>query len=275
MSFLSNKARENVTLARYADPAEVAGYVASHDGWGPAARYFRSRLYVVDEVLRERAGGELLDVGCGPGMFVKELIDTRAGDFTITACDLSPAMTAAAAAQAGLSDVVRVLEASIEDMPFDDRDFDVVVALGVLEYVDVDKSLHEIARVLRDDGLLVLTMLNPFSPYRIFEWFVYWPALRLLGRVERLLRGPLGQRHGALKSGIHAMPPGRLRRLMRAEGLVVTDLVYYDVTPLVPPFDGVVRRWTKRWRDRPETTVGDGGVRRLLGTGYLVTARRA
>jgi ubiquinone/menaquinone biosynthesis C-methylase UbiE len=264
---------DNVTVSRYADPSEVSSYVSDHDGWGPTARYRQSRVHVVEQVLRTQSGGDLLDVGCGPGEMVVRLLGTREDDFRITACDRSPAMIDAVAGRVDKPGVIRLSVANIEELPFEAGEFDVVLAMGVLEYVGVRHALHEISRVVRDDGLVMLTMLNPLSPYRIFEWCVYWPALRLLGQVEGLLRVPAGQRHGVAKSGIRAMRPGRLRRLMRNEGLSPQSLVYYDVTALLPPFDKVIRRWTTHWRSNLETTVGTG-IRGRLGTGYLLTARR-
>jgi ubiquinone/menaquinone biosynthesis C-methylase UbiE len=205
---------------------------------------------------------------------VMRLRGTREDDFRITACDRSPAMIDAVAERVDEPSEIRLSVANIEELPFEAGEFDVVLAMGVLEYVEVRHALHEISRVVRDDGLVVLTMLNPSSPYRVFEWCVYWPALRLLGRVEGLLRVPAEQRHGVARSGIRAMSPGRLRRLMRSEGLLPQSLLYYDVTALLPPFDKVIRRWTTRWRRNLEATVGTG-IRGRLGTGYLLTARRA
>lgn len=252
----------------------MSGYAAAHERWGPPARYFRSRLHVVDDVLRQCRGGDLLDVGCGPGMLVRHLLDSRPGDFRITACDRSPAMIAAAGQRTGQRRDLRLSVARIEDLPFPDASFDIVLATGVLEYVDVRQALDELARVTRPDGLVVLTMLNPLSPYRAFEWFAYWPALRMLGRIERLLGVRPDRRHGACRSGIRALTSQRLSRALTETRLQPADVVFYDITPLVPPLDKVVRRWTRRWRTRPETTVSRGR-RRWLGTGYLVAARRA
>ncbi len=262
--------RDDIVGAQYEDAAAAAGYAAAHEGWGPSARYFRSRLHVVDELLHACPSGRLLDVGCGPGVLVRHLLDTRPGDFRITACDRSQAMIDAVAELSNHTDDVELTVARAEDMPFPDENFDVVVALGVLEYTETRRALREIARVVRPGGLVVVTMLNPLSPYRLFEWCVYWPALRLLGRIERLLGTG---RHGAPPSGIRAAPPAHLRHMLRATGLHPEDTVYYDVTPLVPPLDRLVRRWSRRWRDHPERTVSRGALK-WLGTAYLVTARR-
>lgn len=266
--------RRQGAASQFAAPADVASYVASGQGWGPSARFFKSRLHVVDRVLPAHAGGSLLDVGCGPGPLVTHLLKTRQGDFRITACDRSRAMVDAVAEQVADADDVRLAVGDVEDMPFEDGEFDVVAALGVLEYVNIDRALREIARVVDRDGLVVVTMLNPLSPYRIFQWFVHWPAVRVLGQIERSLRIPVGRRHAARRTGIHAVSARRLRGLLRTAGLQPADPVYYDVTPLLPPFDKVVRRWTTQWRGDLDVTVGRG-LSQWLGTGYLVTARRA
>ena len=77
-----------------------------------------------------------------------------------------------------------LLVGGIEEMPLCDNSFDIVLAMGVLEYTEVPAALQEIHRVLRPDGRVLATMLNPASPYRFVEWHVYSPLVRLLGRVE-------------------------------------------------------------------------------------------
>jgi ubiquinone/menaquinone biosynthesis C-methylase UbiE len=256
------------------DAADAAGYAAGYEGWGPSARYFHSRLYAVEEALRDCPGGTLLDAGCGPGMMVRRLLDTRPGDFRITACDWSKAMINEVEARTTATEDVDLAVTYVEDMPFDDKSFDVVLAMGVLEYADALTALRELARVTRPGGLVVATMLNPLSPYRLFEWGVFWPALRLLGRMERLVGVPAERRHGASRSGIRALPCRRLRKMMREAGLWPEDVVYYDLSPLVPPLDRVARRWFRQWCAHPEQTVSRG-ARRWTGTAYLVTARRS
>ncbi|GAA4540024.1 class I SAM-dependent methyltransferase [Amycolatopsis samaneae] len=267
-------ARKTLVKAQYETTAAAADYAAAFEDWGPTARYHRSRRHIVGEVLKDCPGGTLLDVGCGPGMQVRNLLDERPGDFRITACDQSPAMVEAAAERVGATAGVRLSVADIEHMPFGDGSFDVVLAMGVLEYVDAGSALREIARVLRPGGLAVATMLNPLSPYRLFEWGVFWPARRAAGFAERLCGVPPDRRHAARRTGIHAVRPARLRRMLWQSGLWPEDVAFYDVTALVPPFDRVARRWARGWRDAPETTVSRG-ARRWLGTAYLMTARHS
>ncbi|MEV6110591.1 class I SAM-dependent methyltransferase [Streptomyces sp. NPDC051940] len=266
--------REIAVTEQFGDPSAASGYASAYDGWTPAARYFRSRLHAVGQSLDSCPGGDLLDAGCGPGMLVRHLLDTRPGDFRITACDRSHGMIGAAARRVGGAGGVGLAVARIEDLPFADGSFDVVLATGVLEYVDTRRALRELARVARPDGLVVVTMLNPRSPYRLFEWCVHWPALRALGRVERLLGVPAHRRHGAGRSGIRAVGPRRLRTLLRDAALCPEDVVFYDLTAWVPPLDKAVRRRFRQWHSHPEPTVSRGR-RSWLGSGYLVAARRA
>lgn len=267
--------RDTIVRVQYEDAAAAASYAASHEGWGPSARYFHSRLHVVLQALGRCSGGDLIDIGCGPGMLLRRLLDTRPGDFHITALDRSTAMIQAASTRVKNSSDVHLTRGSADDAPFPDKSFDVVVAMGVLEYCEAARALREFRfrRLARPGGHVLVTMLNPLSPYRLFEWFMYWPALRVLGCVERLLGRPANRRHGARASGIRAIPAPRLRRMMQQAGLRPDQVVYYDLSPLVPPVDRIVRRWFRQWREHPEKTA-TGGIRGWIGTAYLVVAHR-
>lgn len=265
------RSRDDVVAAQYNAPDAAAGYADSYEGSGPAARYFHSRINLISQTLASSPGGDLLDVGCGPGMMVRELLDSRPGDFRITALDRSPAMVEACALASANN--VRALVGRVETMPFPDASFDVVLAMGVLEYTESTAALAEIARVARPDGLVLVTMLNPMSPYRFVEWHVFWPLLRVLRAVETLLNVPPDRRHGPVETGIRAYREQTLRGMMAAAGFRPVDAAYFDVTLLVPPIDRLVRRWARGWQKRPERTISRGR-RKWLGTAYLVVARK-
>lgn len=272
MRRIDDSRRASNVRVQYQDAAAAASYAVAHEGWSPSARYFYSRLYAVMDSLRVARGGDLVDVGCGPGMLLRRLSEIRPGAFRITAVDQSPGMIQEAAKRMD-GEHVRLAVGRAEDMPFADASFDVVTAMGMLEYAQADLALKEFARIARMGGYVLVTMLNPLSPYRLFEWGVYGSLLRGLGLVEGLLGRPAGRRHGAIRSGIRAIPAPMLRRMMRKRGLRPCDVVYYDLTPLVPPLDRFARRWMRRWREHPERTVSRG-VGRWIGTAYLVLARR-
>jgi hypothetical protein len=54
-------------------------------------------------------------------------------------------------------------------------------------------------------------------------------------------------------------------------GMSTKDVVYGDVTVLVPPIDRVARRLAHRWHEHPERTVSRGWQKHF-GTAFMVVA---
>jgi len=106
------------------------------------------------------AGETVLDHACGAGLDLL-LAARRVGPSgKAVGVDMTPAMreqATAAAAQAGLSDVVEVREGLFEDLPVADASVDVVISNGVVNLSpDKPRVFREIARVLRPGGRLYL-----------------------------------------------------------------------------------------------------------------------
>ncbi|SDN51588.1 class I SAM-dependent methyltransferase [Geodermatophilus sp. DSM 45219] len=96
-----------------------------------------------------------LDVGCGPGR--ASLVLAGAGA-RVTAVDLHEPFlrrTRAAASAAGLP--VAVVRASMTALPHPDGAFDLLWCEGAAYLMGVDRALREWRRLLRPDGVLVLT----------------------------------------------------------------------------------------------------------------------
>src|SRR2546425_1105767 len=77
----------------------------------------------------------------------------------------------------------------VEHIPFPDNTFDVVVSLGVIEYLESDEqALREMRRVLRPGGRAVIAISNGRSPLlRLDRVLRRWVAL--LRPAHRLLTG--------------------------------------------------------------------------------------
>jgi SAM-dependent methyltransferase len=96
-----------------------------------------------------QAGRRALDVGCGPGYYLRTL-RTLQPEVAVVGVDLSPGMAREALAHAP------TLTGDIASLPFPDATFDVAFAPHMLYHCpDIDAALRSVQRVLVDGGTLV------------------------------------------------------------------------------------------------------------------------
>jgi arsenite methyltransferase len=133
------------------------------------------RLYATRDVLRRRelvraalgarSGDRVLDVGCGPGFYVTELLEAVGRHGLVVGVDGSADMLAVAAKRAEGHDNVEFHEADATALPVPDGSFDRALSVQVLEYVrDVPAALAEMRRALRPRG-------------RVLVWDVDWATV--------------------------------------------------------------------------------------------------
>lgn len=147
-------------------------------------------LYGTRDVLRRRQlvrdalgvvpGERILDVGCGPGFYVAELLEQVGSDGAVVGIDGSQPMLDVAAHRSEGYDNVSFHEADATSLPVENASFDAALSVQVLEYVaEVPAALSEMYRALRAGGRLVV-------------WDVDWATVSLhttdLARTERVLR---------------------------------------------------------------------------------------
>lgn len=90
----------------------------------------------------------VLDVGCGDGLFLG-LVHTRLSDSVLRGIDWSPTAIEMAKDRTPGAEF-KLLDATSSRLPFEDKEFDVVVALDVLEHTyKPEELLRELARVAR------------------------------------------------------------------------------------------------------------------------------
>jgi 2-polyprenyl-3-methyl-5-hydroxy-6-metoxy-1,4-benzoquinol methylase len=108
---------------------------------------------ILDHVQERKAGGRLLDVGCGVGQLLQV---AQARGYQVAGCDIS-AWATDYARGAGYD----VRTGTLEEIHYEDSRFDIAVASHTLEHVPAPLPfLQEVRRVLRDDGLLVIAVPN-------------------------------------------------------------------------------------------------------------------
>lgn len=128
-------------------------------------------------LIKEVSPGDILDVGCGHG-FVIRYIRNYYNNIIIKGIDCNREALLMAKA---INPDQQFIQASIYEMPFRDKAFDLLICLEVLEHlVLVDAALAELKRVARRNCLLSV----PYEPY--------FSICRLLGgkNILRLGRHP-------------------------------------------------------------------------------------
>ena len=136
-------------------------------------------------------GKKFLEVGCGLGYFSNKASKIGAN---VTGIDIGPNLVEINKKKTPKG-VFKVASAS--DLPFKDETFDVVLSTEVIEHVNNQKSaLKEMCRVLKKNGILVITTPNRFfkplfdflswiriRPYHGNEnWIYSWDMVKMMSR---------------------------------------------------------------------------------------------
>ncbi|HZV80894.1 MAG TPA: class I SAM-dependent methyltransferase [Geobacteraceae bacterium] len=107
------------------------------------------------EAAESKRGGSVLEVCCGTGMVGRSF---RADGWQINGVDLTRGMAEEA------NRYFPCICTPAENIPFLDRSFDVVVLRQAYFLLDEgQKVLAEVSRVLKDDGIFILSQTVPFS----------------------------------------------------------------------------------------------------------------
>jgi SAM-dependent methyltransferase len=110
---------------------------------------------------------------------------------------------------------------SVEDMPFEDRSFDLVLATDIIEHVDDDRlALAEIARVLAPGGTALITV--PAFPVlwgRQDDVSLHRRRYRMAGLLDLLRASGFSVRHAYHFNYLLFVPIWVARRTMRLAGL--------------------------------------------------------
>lgn len=221
------------------DLAEVEKFTAMAESWWDPAGKFRP-LHRLNPVrvsyIRDKSsahfganpekpqplhGLDLIDIGCGGGLLSEPMARLGA---TVTGVDATPRNVEVArlhAEQTGTR--ITYLNCAAEDLVAQGRQFDIVLAMEIIEHVaDVDAFLGACSKLLKPHGLLFLaTMSRTVKSY----------AMAIVG-AEYVLKW--------LPKGTHDwnrfIRPSEMARGLRHHGLAITELTGVSYSPLKDSF---------------------------------------
>lgn len=146
-------------------PALFDDWPDRYDRWfatpvGRLVGQYESALLL--ELLNPRPGERILDVGCGTGLFTRDVLNCGA---VVTGVDLSGPMLAKALGRNAGRDFSGLC-ADMGALPFPDNCFDKVFSMTAIEFTaDAGRVVAELDRVARKGACVVVATLNSLSPW--------------------------------------------------------------------------------------------------------------
>jgi SAM-dependent methyltransferase len=119
----------------------------------------------------------IADIGCGTGASTLQL--ARSLNAEITAVDFLPDFIEVLKNNAeaeGLSEKIKPLVCSMEQLPFAEEEYDVLWSEGAIYNMGFEKGLNEWRRFLKPGGILVVSEITWITNTRPHELQLYWDA---------------------------------------------------------------------------------------------------
>ena len=107
--------------------------------------------------LRLRPGEKAADMGCGPGFLVEEIARAVGPKGHAVGIDNSPQMLSMTRSRNEVLPQASVVEATLQQLPFDDDTFDALACIQLLLFIaDIPQGLREMHRILKPDGRIAI-----------------------------------------------------------------------------------------------------------------------
>ncbi len=130
-----------------------AGYDQITEKIGQSEDFYRRCLSLVPKIQ-----GKILDAGCGRGLLLKKIYQKSKGDVELFGIDISQKLCDISKENNPYANIVK---GDVESLPYTDDSFDIVFMTETLEHLlDYDKSIKEISRVLKVNGVFIVTVPN-------------------------------------------------------------------------------------------------------------------
>ncbi len=179
-------------------------------------------------------GHHVLEVGCGTGVFAREVTKRVGPNGSVTGLDLSDSMLQVARS---ICPDANFQQGNAMDLPFEDGSFDVAVASFMLMFVpDPALAVSELWRVLKPGGRMVITVWEALSQNPVYAGLVDIARERIDDAAGSSLARPfaLGE-------------DGRMAELCVSAGVADVDISAHDGRAKFPSLDGFVRTEIQSW----------------------------
>ena len=111
-----------------------------------------------------KEGYRILELGCGTAVMWQNKYGRIPNNSKIILSDFSPLMVQKAKDLLHNNPAFSFEQINIEEIPYDDQSFDIVIANHMLYHVpDLNKALSEVSRVLKTHGIFYATTLGEMS----------------------------------------------------------------------------------------------------------------
>jgi ubiquinone/menaquinone biosynthesis C-methylase UbiE len=259
MEYDSTSAQDREIIDHFGSIAKF--YSGNYHDDSPTSHLFSTRLKRVFELTGNICDKKIIDVGCGPGMTAEGIL-AKGGKFF--GVDLSNEMLLECVQIFDSLGTLNLSLSNIKRLPFPKASFDVIICLGVLEYVpELDMVLQELYRILKKDGVLIVSMQNKLSPYRLWDRHVYRSDF-----VNQMRKRIWGSRSELLLERPNSFQ--KFQNLLLNNHFTVKDYLYYNFNLWLRPLDRLFPKLSVFTSQRLEFLCRSKlGV---LGTGFIVKA---
>jgi 2-polyprenyl-3-methyl-5-hydroxy-6-metoxy-1,4-benzoquinol methylase len=186
-------------------------------GWGTHAGKIRARrrAELISSAAGLRPGIEVLEIGCGTGVFTDKFAQSGAH---ITAVDISEELLKLARAR-NLPMTVTYILSPFEELHLD-KPFDTIIGSSILHHLVIESALAQIYNMLKPGGVMSFAEPNMLNPQVLLQKNIPW------------LKSRMGDSKDETAFFQH-----NLKEQMRKVGFIETKITPLDwLHPATPPF---------------------------------------
>ena len=174
-----------------------------------------------------RDGDRILDLGCGNGRFYP-LIKNRQVEYI--GLDNCPELIKIARKKFAIP---KFIIGDALNLPFSDKEFNIIFAIAFFHHIPTTKyrlqTLKEIKQVLKNDGLLILTVWNLWQPKLLIKYKI-WPMIfrwknKMLDWRDVFIPWKLSNKN-IIHRYYHAFTKPELKKLIKQSGFKIIDCYY-------------------------------------------------